>query len=58
MKPRNDVRQHIEEPLPILGIEEDVLPGVAAGGDMVEGSWKLDAQGRAMGRRLAHQKCT
>ena len=44
MKPSNDARQHIEEPLPVLVIHEDVLPGVAARGDMVERARKFKAQ--------------
>ncbi len=28
MKPRNDMYQHIEEPLPVLVIHEDVLPAL------------------------------
>jgi hypothetical protein len=44
MKPSNDVRQHIEEPLSVLIIDEDGLPGVAAGGDVVERAGKFDAQ--------------
>ena len=44
MKAGNDVCQHPKEPLPVLVIQKDVLPGVALGGGVVDRAGKFDAQ--------------
>ena len=44
MKAGDDMGQYSKEPLPVLVIDENVLSGVAAGGDVVERAGKFDAQ--------------
>ncbi len=42
MKTGDGALQHPKKSLPILVIQEDVLPGVAPNGDMVESPGKFD----------------
>jgi hypothetical protein len=54
MKPGDDALQDFEKLLPVLVIQEDVLPGVAPGGDMVERPRKCEPQRSAMPPTLFH----
>ena len=39
---RDGLSEHSEERVSVLVIKEDVLLGIAAGGDVVNGTWVLD----------------
>jgi hypothetical protein len=52
MKADDDVLQHHEKAPAVFVIQEDVLPGVAPGGDVVEGAVIFDAKRRAIGCTL------
>lgn len=50
--------RHPKESLPVLVIYEDVLLGVAEGGDVVDGSGELDAQRSDHGMESSSLRCT